>query len=101
MTLPKSNGVLTTRNRSGQVKPSNSMPSDRRTALRAPSAPTSHRPRRSSTAVPPPRPPRPLGPAQPPPAALLDRGAAAALDRHRHVVLCLSDAPHPAAELDD
>ena len=43
--MRKSNGVLTTRKRSGQVKPSNSMPSDRRTSLRAPSAPISQRPR--------------------------------------------------------
>ncbi len=52
MTDEKSNGVLTTRKRSGQVKPSNSMPSARRTLLRAPSAPISQRPdsasRRSS-----------------------------------------------------
>ena len=39
MTLKKSNGVDTTSSRSGQVKPSNSMPSERRTALLAPSAP--------------------------------------------------------------
>src|SRR6516164_8260182 len=39
MTVRKLNGVLTTRKRSGQVKPGNSMPSARRTSLRAPSAP--------------------------------------------------------------
>ena len=44
MTAWKSNGVLTTRKRSGQVKPSNSIPSERRTSLRAPSAPISQRP---------------------------------------------------------
>src|SRR5262249_47439844 len=43
MTVWKSNGVLTTRKRSGQVKPSNSMASARRTSLRAPSAPISQR----------------------------------------------------------
>ena len=41
MTCEKSNGVDTTSSRSGQVKPSNSMPSERRTALLAPSAPIS------------------------------------------------------------
>ncbi len=44
MTEWKSNGVDTTSSRSGQVKPSNSMPSARRTLLLAPSAPISQRP---------------------------------------------------------
>ena len=48
MTVRKSNGVLTTRKRSGQVKPGNSIPSARRTSLRAPSAPMSQRPERIS-----------------------------------------------------
>ena len=48
MTAPKSYGVLTTRKRSGQVKPSNSISSARRTSLRAPSAPISQPPRRAS-----------------------------------------------------
>ena len=48
MTVRKSKGVLTTRNRSCQVKPGNSIPSARRTSLRAPSAPMSQRPDRRS-----------------------------------------------------
>jgi hypothetical protein len=52
MTDAKSNGVLITRKRSGQVKPSNAMPALRRTAVCAPSAPISQRPQRVRTSAP-------------------------------------------------
>src|SRR5262245_47207636 len=44
MTSANSNGVLATRKRSGQVKPSSSIPSASRTRLRPPSAPISQSP---------------------------------------------------------
>ena len=48
ITASKSNGVLSTKNRSGQVNPSNSIPNERLTSLRAPSAPMSQVPTRTS-----------------------------------------------------